>query len=352
MKKIILILLSVFTFSHALENSYYADDFMNIEWNARSSALGGADIVSKGNISSLYYNPSGLSIVKQKQISLTHASMFNGEVNSDIISCALMLDSCVGFGLGYARIGMDNIKDTRGFEIDDNGTPVYDLSKLSYLSVLDQLLYTGIGKEFYGKYSVGLSMKIYYRNLGDITGYGFSTDLGFIWDINKNFNAGFSVNNLSTAYTRWNTSSKVYSESAYPNTYIGLSYKKPTPYFYGNFSIFFKSASLYSFNAINSSKEKTPTNYIFYKNFSGWAKGSFIALEYTFKKTLFFRGSYNAIYDYTLGGGFNLNEKNLKNKTLLNLIHKLNVNSIGVDYAFLQNSQLGKSPIISAIIKF
>ena len=68
MKKILFVLLFISLPCYLFGASYYADEFMNIEWDAENSALGGADAVPDGKVYSLYYNPAGLAGINGQSV--------------------------------------------------------------------------------------------------------------------------------------------------------------------------------------------------------------------------------------------------------------------------------------------
>lgn len=329
---------------HALENRAYADDFLILEWGARSAAMGGGDAGVIGETEALYYNPAGLSHTRGRQFLAMHSSLFRGELKHDLFAASFNLKPGLGMGIGYTRSGVDGIMNTRSLDLDRKGNPVFDKSKITYDQNLDHILYFGMGKALGENWGIGGTAKIYYRTLGTTAGYGGVCDAGAYWEPLRDFTAGVSIRNASTAYTQWQTGTR---ETAYPLPTISLGYRRAIPYFYGDILVSVQSANLHSFGEVDTRNPDAPANVDLAKQPGVWLKGGISGAEYTFRETISLRAGVGPTTKFTAGAGIKLKHDNLQNAFLRKVLSKASLQMFRLDYAFQQNPDLGGCQILS-----
>ena len=66
----------------------YAGEAFTLGAGARALALGGAFVAVSDDPSGLYYNPSGLGLIQQRQVTLLHSETFGSLINHDYIAYA------------------------------------------------------------------------------------------------------------------------------------------------------------------------------------------------------------------------------------------------------------------------
>ncbi|KAA3630904.1 MAG: hypothetical protein DWP97_14335 [Calditrichaeota bacterium] len=144
---------------------------------ARALGMGGGFTSLSSDASSIYYNPAGLPTLSYQQVSLMHVNLFEG-VSYNYAGWVYPDSKLGGFGLGYFRIGTDDIIRSSNFA--ESGT--FDYSNSQFV-----LAY---GKNLKGGFSIGLSFKIVNQTLDSLSDYGFGLDLGMTAKLHKYVRAG------------------------------------------------------------------------------------------------------------------------------------------------------------------
>ncbi len=180
----------------------YSNDFLNIGVGARNMALGGNTTAGINDFTSGYYNPAGLSNLRDRyEAGLLHSEYFAGIAKYDFAGFAYKIDDSSGFSVSFIRLGVDNIQNTL-FLYDDNGN--IDYSRIKLFSVADYSLFFSFGKKSRIKgLSYGITGKFIYRSQGEFAkAYGFGLDLGAQYILNK-WHLGIKLSNVTTSFTAW-----------------------------------------------------------------------------------------------------------------------------------------------------
>ena len=166
-----------FAISHSQNNSKYSNEFMNIGVDAASISMSGAVTSSINDVNSGYWNPAGLTAVKQGEISLMHSNYFANIANYNYIAYANPIDSQSAIGFSMIRFGVDDILDTTQL-IDDQGNINYD--RINMFSAVDYGFIISYARKMLTKeISYGINTKIIRRIIGDFaTSWGFGLDIG------------------------------------------------------------------------------------------------------------------------------------------------------------------------------
>ena len=203
-RKIALGLLMCLGFFAQAQVAKYSNEFLAVGVGARALAMGNANIVSANDITSGYYNPSGLLNIKSKfQVALMHADYFAGIAKYDYGAISTRIDSNSVASLSIIRFGVDNIPNTTQM-IDANG--FIDYSKISAFSVSDvaALLSYARKLKLVKGLTIGATGKIVRRKFGPFGGsWGFGFDVGASYTYNGwNFAAvGRDITGTFNAYT-------------------------------------------------------------------------------------------------------------------------------------------------------
>ena len=164
--------------------------------------MGGSVVTSEMGAFGLYWNPASLSGQRNKySAGAMHAEYFAGIASYDYLGFTYKQDSLSGFGLGFVRLGVDDIMNTTRL-IDKEGN--LDYSRISLFSTSDNALLIG-----YGHYlpnlgvSVGGNAKIIYRQVGNFaSGYGFGFDLGAHKSLGKWLFAA-TLRDVTSTFSYW-----------------------------------------------------------------------------------------------------------------------------------------------------
>lgn len=187
----------------------YANEFLNIGAGARGLGMGSAQIASVNDATAGYWNPAGLTAVKDKpQLSLMHASYFSGIAQYEFGALALpSKDGKKTFGITFLRFGVDDIPNTLYLVQPDGSINYNNITTFSSADNALLLSYAQKLNNFHGyQLSLGGTTKIIYRNVGTFANaWGFGFDAGA--QLTKgNFRLGAVLKDVTTTFTAWSFS--------------------------------------------------------------------------------------------------------------------------------------------------
>ncbi|MBN2830519.1 MAG: hypothetical protein JXR56_09395 [Candidatus Cloacimonetes bacterium] len=258
MKKKIVIAVFLFVFL-SLFAGRYAGDFMEIGSGVRSLSMGGAYASIADDGSAIYWNPAGIAQIRDLEVSLMHADLYDGLASYDSFTYCQPLPNNVSIGIGWTRLTIDGIPefsethlvgtnvDIRSADPDLHLTGIPDSEFKSFddlfqFSFAKQLNYEAdLGWGFFKvpfQVNMGGNVKFIRRTLQDNygTGSGFDigllikSDLSVLMDREWLGKIGFGVNlqNVSGTDITWDTSSNHKDEVLY-NTKMGINIEQPIP---------------------------------------------------------------------------------------------------------------------------
>jgi hypothetical protein len=229
MKKIIIFIFLIFIFvdiCYSAEGGY-AGSFLRIGLGARPMALGGAFVAIDDDPYSAYYNPAGLPFLKNKYIT-TSIMILSLDRTLNYLSFSRNLKPSGGFSIGWINAGVGNI-DERDFEGEKIGTINYS----------ENAFYFSFAQAFKKNVAVGLTGKILYHKLYQITAKGFGWDFGVLIKPKRNLNFGILIKDLNASYT-WN-SNKVYERGTVTEDKFPYETKGGFSYYIEKYNILFSS---------------------------------------------------------------------------------------------------------------
>jgi hypothetical protein len=169
----------------------YSNEFLSIGVGARGLAMGGAQVASSGDATSIYWNPAGMCAMDNKfQIAAMHSEYFGGIAKYDFgaIAIPLQKDAYAAksfLGVGLIRFAVDDIPNTLQL-IDANGSVNYN--KVTSFSAADYGFFTSYAREIKSSnyrdnedyIRLGGSAKIVRRVVGSFAkSWGFGIDASF-----------------------------------------------------------------------------------------------------------------------------------------------------------------------------
>lgn len=197
-------LLATLLFTHiaiAQSSSNYSNDFLNIGVDAASLGMSKAVVASSTDVNSSYWNPAGLTKLKDYQASLMHASYFESIANYDFLGFAMPVDSKSAMGFSIIRFGVDDILNTTKL-IEDGGIKYENINLFSTVDYAFNVSYAREIKELEGL-QVGLNTKIVRRIIGDFANsWGFGFDIGMQYQA-KGFLCGLNIRDVTTTFNAW-----------------------------------------------------------------------------------------------------------------------------------------------------
>ena len=198
-----LLLFPVLTFSQFRK---YSNEFLNIGAGARGLAMGGAQVASANDATAGYWNPAGLTGVKDHpNVGIMHADYFAGIAKYDYLSAAIPVqDNKRTLGFSILRFAVDDIPNTL-FLVEPDGSINYN--NIQTFSSADYALILSFAqnvKETANKHiSFGANAKVIYRKVGHFaTAWGFGIDAGVQMSGNR-WHLGVVARDLTTTFNAW-----------------------------------------------------------------------------------------------------------------------------------------------------
>ncbi len=200
---ILLLLLPIFGFSQFRK---YSNEFLNIGAGARGLAMGGAQVASAKDATAGYWNPAGLTGIKDHpNVGLMHADYFGGIAKYDYVSAAMPIqDNKRALGISILRFAVDDIPNTL-FLVEPDGSINYgNIQTFSSADYAFLLSFAQKIKETEKKsISFGLNAKVIYRKVGKFaSAWGFGLDAGLQMH-GKKWHAGIVARDITTTFNAW-----------------------------------------------------------------------------------------------------------------------------------------------------
>lgn len=184
----------------------YSNEFLNIGAGARGLAMGGAQVASASDETAGYWNPAGLTGVKNHtNIGLMHADYFAGIAKYDYLSAAIPIqDNRRALGISILRFGVDDIPNTLYLvepdgSINYNNIQTFSSADYAFLLSFAQNIRQTENKNI----SFGVNAKVIYRKVGKFaTAWGFGLDAGLQMH-GRNWNLGLVARDITTTFNAW-----------------------------------------------------------------------------------------------------------------------------------------------------
>ena len=174
---------------------------MNIGVDAAAFGMSNAVVASTSDVNSGYWNPAGLVNLKDKQLSLMHASYFANIANYDYAAFAMPLDDRSAVGLSVIRFGVDDILNTTRL-IDEQGN--IDYNRISLFSTADYgFTFSYARKLPLEGFNYGVNAKVVRRIIGDFaSSWGFGLDAAIQFQ-NDKWMFGLMARDITTSFNAW-----------------------------------------------------------------------------------------------------------------------------------------------------
>ncbi|HUT63153.1 MAG TPA: hypothetical protein VMZ04_04265 [Anaerolineae bacterium] len=293
----------------------FAGDFLSLGSGARALGMGGAFVAVTDGATSSYYNPSGLSRLKVKEINLMHSEQFGGLENYNTVSVAAPLSETVSGGISLIHLGVGTIKYTR---LWDPSKALGDSNRVeiaSHEDAADYALFMSGAKRFSEKLGIGASFKVIRRAVGPDTAFGFGIDLGVQYRFSSSVDIGIALRDVTGTTIAWDGHA---NDRIAATMDAGIAYKSVVPWIGGNYIL---TTSMLFFGDSPSVKGISTMQ---------------IGLEYLMRDFLAFRAGSSEGHG-TFGVG---------------LMRLPLISSSSLDYAFLSHQELDSTHRISMTVRF
>lgn len=184
----------------------YSNEFLNIGAGARGLAMGNAQVASVNDATAGYWNPAGLTGVKNiPNIGLMHSEYFGGIGKYDYGTVAIPIqDNKRTIGFSLLRFAVDDIPNTL-FLVEPDGSINYNNIQ-SFSSADYAFLFSfaqNIKQSEHKNISFGVNAKVIYRKVGHFaTAWGFGIDAGIQMHGDR-WHLGAVARDLTTTFNAW-----------------------------------------------------------------------------------------------------------------------------------------------------
>lgn len=182
----------------------YAGEFQELGVGGRACAMGGTGVAQFLDPSVIYFNPAA-SFYTDRSVLLMHAENFAGVVKNEFGSVVLPRENmAIAFGLQYLSVSdiiLTTLTDTTSPPSSEN-PPIPD----DTVGTNDLVFYIN-GAKGNDKFSYGANIKVFYRNLAVMTGYGGGVDLGIALNIDY-LKVGLAMRDFILSPIIWSNGTK------------------------------------------------------------------------------------------------------------------------------------------------
>lgn len=184
----------------------YSNEFLNIGAGARGLAMGGAQVASVQDGTAGYWNPAGLTGVKDDpSINIMHAEYFAGIGKFDYASLALPIQgNSRTLGVSLLRFAVDDIPNTL-FLVEPDGS--LNFNNIQSFSSADYAMLLSFAQSVVEtddkNISFGVNAKVIHRKVGSFaSAWGFGIDAGVQMHGDR-WHFGVVARDITTTFNAW-----------------------------------------------------------------------------------------------------------------------------------------------------
>ncbi|MFH1006502.1 MAG: hypothetical protein V1800_03225 [Candidatus Latescibacterota bacterium] len=204
----------------------YAGEFLALGAGARALGMGSAFVAVSDDATAAYWNAAGLSRLGEREGSLTHSEQFAGVVKYDFAGFGMPLGEHGGLAVGMIRVGVDDIQFTA---LDDPKEVLSASNRPRVSSVesnVDYAVYLSQGRRVWREWSVGGSLKVIRRTIGEHSAWGYGLDVGALLAPARGLTFGANLRDVTGTMVSWDTGAK---DRIRPSLSIGMAYRVHLP---------------------------------------------------------------------------------------------------------------------------
>jgi len=194
----------------------YSEEVLSIGVGARPLAMGGAFVAAASDATAAYWNPAGLSLIDNVQITTIHATQSSIQ-NYDFFNIAFNTQDIGSYAFSYVRLGVDGIVVTPASGPISIGT-TQDTEQVGMISG-GWLL----GKQF----AFGGTLKFLKNDAYTASAFGFGSDMGLIYKPLKELSFGLTARDWTGgSFIQWQNTPTNPTQVLAPSLTIGTSFTK------------------------------------------------------------------------------------------------------------------------------
>ncbi|MCX5776033.1 MAG: PorV/PorQ family protein [Candidatus Firestonebacteria bacterium] len=185
-------------FSYGASTGNTAVNFLRIGTGAKASGMGEAQVAISDNVDSLYWNPAGLSYVKNTEISLMHLMYWQG-ISYEYAAIALPVKNFGTIGIGFDYLNSGNIDKTLENMTGSDYTPAGAFSYMAFAGIISY------GNKFIIEkvpVSLGASIKLVGDRVENDMMLGAGLDFGLVYEFMKSGYLGIAINNIGITFSK------------------------------------------------------------------------------------------------------------------------------------------------------
>jgi len=179
----------------------YAGEPFALGVGARALAMGGATVAGPFDGSTGYWNPAGLNHLNGHNLIAMHAETFGSLLNHDYIGYVQSREDSIymvrSYGAYFYYLGGGGIMIT---DIDPVSRRQYVVREESHG---DFMLAASAAGKIRDRIDFGVTVRIIYRDMPSLTGYGLTADIGALYDVHPNARLGLVVTDLFSGFIRY-----------------------------------------------------------------------------------------------------------------------------------------------------
>ena len=183
----ILIIIPAFIFAGFPKAGTVSAPFLKIGVGARAVALGGNYVALANDVSTMYWNPAGITNLNKVSLSATHTRWF-ADITHNAVLLSVPISTNSAFGIEILHLTSGNIEQTTLLEQDGNGI-FYDATDFS--------LGTAYARKLTDQFSVAIKGKYITQTIYNEESSSFAIDFGTIYKTDfKSLTIGMNLANF------------------------------------------------------------------------------------------------------------------------------------------------------------
>ena len=189
----------ILTANTAFTQQQYTYDFLNLNVDARSSAMAGSFVSVSNDVNTIFYNPAGLATLEGKQASVGFFKYLM-DINSGNVAYSQKYKDIGYFGAGIRYMNYGSFD-----KYDEN------FENLGTFGANELALSLGYANKYKVNFHYGANVKFIYSSIDEYNSMALALDLGAMYVIpEEKLNFGISILNLGTQVKKYiNTNEKL-----------------------------------------------------------------------------------------------------------------------------------------------
>lgn len=183
---ILVFMCAAFTSVVKAESDAGRESVFSVGVGGKALGMGGAFTSIADDATAVYYNPAGLSLLEYQELTFMHMDLFEG-TNFNFGSWAASVNPNLGIGIGYMRIGTDELTRMQNFV--PMGTFDYSQSQILF----------SVGAKASDKVSVGATIKAVNQEIDTESDWATGVDAGIILIPHRYVRVGFAARDAVSA---------------------------------------------------------------------------------------------------------------------------------------------------------